>query len=433
MISTISPISRSLKIKSLNRIINVNLFKMKKMIIVFLLLSAAFAFGQDCKTQAANKPSTYDPDFRNFINPTTDPASWDISKMKPQLMKVETWMKDLLKAFTGAKLMYGNNYFLDPLATDIFSRTSGIKGSYQGIMMFFAYYCNDNNNKIFTEIESGSSLKVDFNNILTTDLCRDNAGITINGKLAFTILEKTRKDGRVNYYDLRKRMDFSDTTYTSKAEMYLIRNSDKPVFIPVTRKEYLQQLLKNVEEYKINEIASAKLAYTPASEAANKTKFDEELNRIDNSKTYTAEQMAPYRKRFIETWETEKQKFDKRVTLAETEATKSKDLLLEYLKMPEEWLGRSFGSFYSYAYTAKGLKDYLDHLDTFKESKEDFTRSEVVSFNPDYFNKNMGMDAPQLILVTLSKNGYGYMYKLAELLKKPGALEPLEKILSQGK
>ncbi len=228
-------------------------------------------------------------------------------------------------------------------------------------------------------------------------------------------------------------MYFDDTVYTSKTDLFLIRNSDKPVFISLTRKEYLQQMLKDVEANKIKEIASAKEEFTPDAEAANKAKFDEELKRMDNSKNYTPEQMAPYRKRFIETWETEKQKYDKRIAKIETESTKVNEVLLEYLKKPEEWLVSGFGSFFSDSYTEKGIKYFLDHLDIYRESKEDYTRSEVVSINPAYFNKALSMDVPQLILVTVNKGGYRYMYKLAELVKKPGALNPLEAILTPGK
>ena len=416
----------------MKKIICLSLFHFSKSFIVLCLLIAQLSFGQDCKTQAANKPSTYAPNFQNFLNPVGKPVSWDVSKMKPQLAKVESWMRTTLNGFTGAKLMYGNNCFLDPRGTDFLYTSTGLKGNYQAIMMFFAYYCYENKTTIETEGESGSNMIVDINNIFTGDLCSNMNVFTINGKLAFTVLEKSRTEGRIDYYDLRKRMNFNDTVNTSKVDMFLIRNSDKPVFIPVTRKEYLQQLLKNVEDYKASEIASAKLEYTPANEAANKAKFDEELKRIDNSKNYTPEQMAPYRKRVIETHETEKQKFDKRMARAETEASKSKEVLLEYLKKPQEWLGRSFGFFYSDSYTANGLKSYFDHFDIYTESKEDYTRSEVVSINPAYFNKALNMDVPQVMLVTLSKNGYRYMYKLAELVKQPGALAPLEAILNPG-
>jgi hypothetical protein len=399
------------------------------LIVLYLCLTPQVSFSQDCNTQAANKPSAYAPNFQNFINPIGKPASWDISKMKPQLAKVESWMRTMLNGFTGARLMYGNNYFLDPRGTDFLYKSTGLKGNYQAIMMFFAYYCPENKNTIETEGESGSNLQVDINNVFRSGLCSDVDVFTINGKQAFRVLEKSSSEGRFDYYDLRKRMNFNDTVYTSKTDLFIIRNSDKPVFVPVTRKEYLQQLLKDVEANKIKDIASAKAEYTPAAEAANKANFDDALKRIDNSKNYTPEQMGPYRKRFIETWETEKQKYDKRIAHTETEFARAKDVLLEYLEKPEEWLGSGFGSFFSYSYTEKGIKSYLDHLDIYTESKEDYTRSEVVSINPDYFNKALSMDVPQLILVTVKKGGYLFMYKLAELVKKPGALKPLEAIL----
>lgn len=395
---------------------------------VFCLLLTQASFGQDCNTQAANKTATYDPNFQNIVNPSGKSSPLDISKMKSQLAKVESWMRTTLKGFTGAKLMYGNYYFLDPTGTDYLYKSNGLKGDYEGIMMFFAYYCYENKNTIETEGESGSNLRVNINNVFREDLCSAADVFTINGKQVFKVLEKTSSDGRMDYYDLRKRMDFSDTINTSKKEFFLIRNSDKPVFIPITRNEYLQQLLKDVEENKNKEIASAKAEYTPEAEAANKAKFDEDLKRMDNSKNYTQEQMAPYRKRFIETWETEEQKYNKRITYAETESAKVTELLLDYLKKPEEWLNSSFADFYPYSYTEKGIKSYLDDLDIFAESKEDYTRTEVVSINPDYFNKALSMDVPQLILVTLNKGGYPYMYKLAEQIKKPGALKALEAI-----
>ena len=94
-------------------------------------------------------------------------------------------------------------------------------------------------------------------------------------------------------------------TYGSKDDYIVIRNSDQPVFIPITRKELLLQLLKDIDASQASRMAAAKSQYDPKNEAANKAAFDAELKRIDNSKSYTKEQMAPYRKRFIETWQTE--------------------------------------------------------------------------------------------------------------------------------
>lgn len=407
---------------------------MKKILTPILLALAPFTYGQDCQTQAANKPSTYAPNFQNFINPVGKPASWDISKIKPQLAKVENWMRTMLKGFTGAKMMYGNYFFLNPSGDNVFNKTTGLKSSYESIMMFFEYYCYENNNKIFTEDESGSTIKVDFNDVFASGLTTNTGVYTINGKSAFTVFEKSRTEGRIDYYEQIAMSNDFDTIYKSKNEFIIIRNKDQPVFVPITRKEYLQQLLTDVEDYKNKEIAFAKTSYTPASEAANKAKFDEELKRIDNSKNYTPQQMAPYRKRFIETWETEKQKFDKRVAKTETETNEAKQVILEYLKKPQEWLDRSFKKFYGYSsYTGQGMRDYLEKLDVFPYSKEEETRTYVASLNPDYFNKSLSADVPQLIIVVLRKGTYPHMKKVADLVHKPGALQPLENILAPGK
>ncbi len=409
--------------------------------IVFYLLTAQVSFAQGCKTQADNKPSVsvrFPDIFVAAVSSERKPASWNVTKMKPNLAKAESWVKNILVGFTGAKLAYSNDYFLDyeygGVYAEAFYKATGIKGFYQAVMRFYAYYCYDNNNNIYTEDESGSFIHVVFNNVFAAGLCTDVGVFTVNGKPAFKIFEKSRSEGRIDYYEQIAMSNVYDTIYKSKHDFIIIRNSDQPVFLPITRKEYLQQLLKDVEEYKNREEASAKLAYTPANEAANKTKFDEELKRIDNSKNYTPEQMAPYRKRFIETWETEKQKFDKRIARIETETKEAKEALTEYLKKPQEWLNRSFQQFFSYgSFTGKAVIQYLEGLDKFTYSREEETRTCIASINPAYFNKSLGADVPQLIMVHLPKGSYPHMRKVATLIKQPGALAPLEAILNPGK
>lgn len=401
---------------------------MTKILIALFLLSVQIAYGQDCNTQAANKPSTYDPNFQNFLNPVHKPASWDVSKMKPHLAKVESWMRSLLKGFTGAKLMYGNYYFYDPRSTDFLFKSTGLKGSYQAIMMFFAYYCYENKNKIETEGESGSSLQVDVNNIFGNDPFFSSAfeaNNIINGKSTFIVLEKTSTKGRIDYYDRRFRKTFADSVFTSKTDYFLIRNSDKPLYLPITRKEYLEQMLKDIETSLMNETRSLTEDYN-----RNIKNFEEELRIYKaTDKLYTPEKEAKRRKWFEE----DQQKFQNRINKIKPDIDASREILKQYLQKPSDWLGRGFGSFFTSSFTANGIKSYFDHLDTNTESKEDWTRSEVAALNPAYFNKALGMEVPQVILVTVNKGGYRYMYKLSELIKQPGALAPLEAILNPGK
>lgn len=411
---------------------------MKKILIALLLLTTQIANSQDCKTRAANKPSESVRFQDDYTRSGEGPRpTIHIAKLKPQLTIAENWVKGILKNFTGAKLAYSNNYYFDLSTNSLagqFYKASGIKGAYSSQMRFYAYYCYDNNDKIFTEDESGSFVEVQFNNVFVDQLCRAVGVFTVNGKPAFELLEKTKSEGRIDYYDQIAMSNDYDTIYKSKNEFIIIRNSDQPVFFSITRKEYLQQLLKDVEDYENREIASAKANYTPANEAANKARFDEELKRIDNSKNYTPKQMAPYRKRFIETWETEKQKFDKRIAKIETETNEAKQVLSEYLKKPQEWLDRSFQRFYGYSsYTGKGVREYLEKLDVFTYSKEEETRTFIASLNPAYYNKSLSAETPQLIMIVLTKGHYPHMKKVADLVHKPGALKPLENILTPGK
>jgi hypothetical protein len=152
---------------------------MKRIILLVLLLIIQDSYGQDCNMQAASKPSTLvrgQDDFIGAASSAQKPPSWDITKMKLNLGKAENWIKNKLAGFTGAKLYYSNDYYLDYEHggyAENFYKTTGMKGSYGSKLRFFAYYCYDNNPKIFTEGESGSFVSVIFNNVFISDLCSD--------------------------------------------------------------------------------------------------------------------------------------------------------------------------------------------------------------------------------------------------------------------
>jgi hypothetical protein len=107
--------------------------------------------------------------------------------------------------------------------------------------------------------------------------------------------------------------------------------------------------------------------------------------------------------------------------------------MIQYQGKPQNWLSRSFNSFYPFeSYSAAGLTSYFDKLDVMNESIEDLTRNEVVYLNPDYFNNKLSTDVPQLISLHLSKGSYPHTLKVAKLIKQPGALDPLVAILNPG-
>lgn len=409
---------------------------MKTILILITLLIFHDGYGQDCIKQAANKASTLErgqDEFIGAVSSTQKPPSWDITKMKLNLGKAESWIKNKLAGFTGTKLDYSNNYYLDydhGGYGENFYKATGMKGSYGSKLRFFAYYCYDNNPKINTEAESGSFMSVIFNNVFISDLCTDVGVFTVNGKPAFKVLEKSKSEGRKDFYDMRATSNVNDTLYTSKHNFIIIRNSDKPVFISITRKEYLEQMLKDIETYKVKATELQNSVYKSQLKS-----FEEEMRIYKTKdKSYTAEKEAKRRKWFNE--DVNPEKLAGQLKKMENEVKDTKQLISEYLGKPNEWLGRGFTSFYSGSfetYDPRGVKKYFDKLDTFSESKEDFTRSEIVSINPAYFNTTMGSDVPQLIMVHLSKKSYAHMLKVTKLIMEPNALVSLEAMLNSGK
>lgn len=404
---------------------------MKKTIFlsVFYLLTAQLSFGQDCNTQAANKPSTLVRGTDDIISPSGKMSPIDLAKMKPHLGKAENWIKNRLTNFTGAKLLYSNNFYPDyqnggPISVNFYKAT-GIKSSYSSQMRFFAYYCYDNSNTIHTEVESGSSVSVVFNNVFASGLTIDAGVYTINGKPAFKIIQKKRSEGRIDFYEQRSQDNATAKMYTSN-DYIILRNSDKPVFLPVTRKEYLQQMLKDVENFGTEDTKSMSAIYTQ-----NVKQFEAEMKAYKNDKAYTPEKEAKRRKWFEE--DQEKLKIVINKTSPDTDASKA--IILKYLNKPAEWLSRSFNNFYSYStYTANGLSQYLENLDkSFVSKGEEETNYEIVSINPAYFNKTLSSDVPQLIMLHLRNGSYLHMVKVAALVKKPGALAPLKAMLNPGK
>ncbi|MBC7866649.1 MAG: tetratricopeptide repeat protein [Gloeobacteraceae cyanobacterium ES-bin-316] len=418
----------------MKKIVSGSLVKFPLLFLVFYLFIAQVSFGQDCKTQAANKPSTSvrgTDDFFDFSHYTKKPAKWDITKMKLQLDKAESWIKNRLTGFTGAKLHYSNTYWLDYVASEegyggdvTFYKATGIKRFFSSKMRFYAYYCYDNSNTIHTEAESGSNVEVVFNNVFASGLTTDAGVYTVNGKPAFKTIQKKRSEGRIDFYEKRVQDNATAKMYTAN-DYIVLRNSDKSVFIPITRKEYLQQMLKDVETFGTKDTKLMTQVYTQ-----NVKQFEAEMKAYKVDKNYTPEKEAKRRKWFEE--DQEKLKIIISKTSPDTDA--SKEVILQYLKKPAAWLNRGFKSFYSYStYTAEGVTQFVEDMDKSYLNGEEETQNEIVSINPAYFNNKLDAGVPQLITVHLPNGPYAHMLKVAALVKQSGALAPLEAMVNPDK
>lgn len=423
----------------MKKILPVLLQKIPLLFIVFCLSITQVSFAQDCKTQAANKASTLvrgTDDYFDFSHYTKKPAKWDVTKKKSQLAKAESWIKNILTGFTGAKLLYYNTYWLDYVVSEkgtssdeTFYKATGTKSFYNSKTMFFAYYCYDNINTIHTEGESGSNVQVTFNNVFASWLITDAGVFTINGKPAFKIFQKKRSEGRIDFYEQQVQDNATAKMYTTN-DCIILRNSDKPVFIPFTRKEYLEQMLKDVDNAGTSNSKILNEGYE-----SNVKMFEIEMKVYkEKDKSYTPEKEAKRRKWFEE----DQEKLKKLISKINPDADAAKEVIHQYLQKPQEWLNRGFKNFYSSStYTARGVTQYIEGMDKIRMNGvgevEEETAEEIVTINPAYFSKTLSSDVPQLIMVHLQNSTYAHMQKVAALVKQPGALAPLEAILNPGK
>ncbi|MES1181689.1 MAG: hypothetical protein ABUL44_02740, partial [Flavobacterium sp.] len=295
--------------------------------------------------------------------------------------------------------------------------------------MFFAYYCYDNSNTIHTEAESGSNIQVTFNNVFASGLISDAGVYTINGKQAFRIIQKKRSEGRIDFYEQRAQNNANAKMYTAN-DYIILRNGDKPVFIAVTRKEYLEQMLKDVD---VSATSNAKF-FNDAYES-NKKMFELEMKVYkEQDKSYTPEKEAKRRKWFEE----DQEKLKTSSSKISPDGVAAKKMILQYLKKPQEWLNKTVNRFYDNStYTAAGITGFFENIDKIRMNGvgeiEEETAEEIVSLNPAYFNSNLGADVPQLIVVHLQNGTYAHMQKFGALVKQTGALAALEAMLNPGK
>ena len=400
------------------------------LVITFLVLLTQAGFAQDCKTQAANKPSTL-VTTKNEVSASGEMSASQIAKRKPHLAKAEKWAKNIVANFTGAAMVYFDDFYPDFIGNGethkILYQATGIKSFYSFKMQFFAYYCYDDRNTIFTEGESGSTVQVFFNNVFASNFTEDEGVFTINAKPAFKVIQKKRSEGRIDFYEQRVKNNADAKMFTAN-DFIILRNSDKPVFLPITRKEYLEQMLKDAETANTKDNKSFADSYN-----LNIKQFEAGMKAYkEKDKTYTPEKEAKRRKWFEE----DQEKLRKIISKLSPNADAAKAEIQQYLKKPTEWLSRSFNDFYPFFpnYTAKGVRQYFEGLDKPRLNAvgevEEVTQEEIVSINPAYFNKTLSSDVPQVILVHLRNGTYAHMLKVGSLVKQPTALAPLEAILN---
>ena len=349
-------------------------------------------------------------------------TDFNTAKMKPHLQAALAWIRERAESVTGAREARYYNYFYpgfpnpELLPRDFWYRATG-RLSY--------YYLRVSSNGLFCEngrlgtLNGPATIQVQFNYLddfaspaIKNDEEGESVPILIKGHAVYKVPEIKRSEARVDYYEFpgpvpEYVVDYSRWQFLNA---YVIRNSDKPLFIPITRKDYLEQYLPDMEETYQNQ-RKLILDYT---QVVPPEEIDRQLNeRIEEIKRLT-EQGA---------WGYAKENMEQRIRLAqdhyksikEEEANKirnltaqidrdyaeSVQLIHDYLReQPAADLGKSvpdlFGlGNYEPGYVRKLLAEYLGGSGPRAWGQN----TRICRINRDYFDNSLPPDVPQFIAV----------------------------------
>ncbi len=348
------------------------------------------------------------------------------AKMKPHLQSALAWIRGKASSVTGSKLAEYYNLFhpgypeKEQLYGNYWYAATARISYYNLKVMSRGLQCDDN--RLITLIGPANIL-IYFNyvrEIAKPVQKNDDKGISIpvsiNGKPVFEVPEIKRTEGRVDYYEYPGAVPDYVVNY-SKWEFingYIIRNGDQPLFIPFTRKEYLQQYLLEMESfYKKQREMMLKFTIVTSRED-----IDKELKeRIAEIKKFTEQGVWGYSKENMEQRikkaeefyqnkkEEEASKIKNITKEADDNYTASVQLIKDYLqKKPAAELNNpvayKFGDkLVNALYEVSNTRRMLNELEAKPGERSWGLNKQLCYINKDYFNNALPPDVPQFIAI----------------------------------
>ena len=346
-------------------------------------------------------------------------ANYNPAKMKPNMTKALNWIRSRAEGIGGYQAEYYNNYIYgspDPeiLQENLWFQETKVLGYYYLRINAEAWVCKTVNGKLESiNLDGPATINVYFNKTISHArpveivIAAETKQYYINGKAVYSKLPHIKTVGRVDFYDYPGPPPPSTSRFSNIyfSNTYIIRNSDKPVFITFNRKEYLEQYLIDMEkEYKqsIDNSLESTNVKTPEQ-------IDQELkDRIDEIKRLTENGAYGYSKESLEFRIEKAKEFYKNAQIEEADKLKNKlgkkeidyhesiKLVKNYLQQPDSVLNKSVKTdIVAIHITPDGIKRMLNDFD-----KESWLGSmELAYVNVDYFNKNLAPDVPQFICI----------------------------------
>lgn len=405
-----------------------------KRLLLFIVVYPITAFTQQAQTCDVNN---YSPkwvsaeDFRTVYGPNEKyrVKNFNEAKMRPYLQVALNWIKQQAAGVKGSKeATYYNNFMWgdsDPvlLSTNLWYQATGLISHYYLRIMNNGLYCDGT--RLIT-LNGPANILIFFNafdftarQVVANGQNNVSIPVRINGKPVFEAPVPKRSDGRVDFYEYPGPVPEDVVNYSRWRfiNSYIIRNSDKPLFIPFTRKEFLEQYLVDMKKY-YQLIRQGILQHTKVK---SPEEIDKELQaRIAEIKKlteqgawgYSKESLAHRIKTAEEHYrnlkEEEANKIKNLTQAADENYTASVNLIQEYLqKQPASVLAGPVHAengirLINAEYETSTVQRLLDQIEYEKHAQRLWTwgnTRQLVYFNKDYLDHSLPPDVPQFIAV----------------------------------
>lgn len=255
----------------------------------------------------------------------------------------------------------------------------------------------------------------------------------MEGRLVFSIPEKHSSNGRIDYYEFPGEVPDYVVDYSRWwfYHAFVVRNSDKPLFIPVTQRDYLNYYLVKMEQFylEFKKILGQSAPVNNVQDIlAEKDERIAEIKRLTEEEAYgySKENLANRLQKAEEFYqaklEEEKSKTSGDNSEAPKEYQESVRLIKDYLNTePESILSKPISEIetnptHEISLTAA----VLEKLKAPKPERGWSKNTQFAFINPEYFDKSLAPDVPQFITleITNNENRHKHLNEIAYRLRK---------------
>jgi hypothetical protein len=422
---------------------------MKTALILFLLAFAPFwAYTQsscdlDQYTLIWSKATDFYENYGpNQVNKQLT-ANFDSKKMQPRMAMALGWLQRKTQGLTGSKRaisyqnFYPGNSHPEALYTNAWYQATGRLGYY--FLRTSSHYLACEDNKPI-EIPGPAWIDIQFNYfnqfakpVQTSDKEGVIVPVQMEDRPVFSVPEKHSSNGRIDYYEFPGEVpdyvvDYSRTWFY---HAFLVRNSDKPLFIPVTQRDYLNYYLVQMEQFylEFKKILGQSAPVNNVQDIlAEKDERIAEIKRLTEEEAYgySKENLANRLQKAEEFYQTkleeEKSKTSGGNSEVDKEYQESVRLIKDYLNSePESILSKPISEIETNPTHEISLTaSVLEKLKAPKPERGWSKNTQFAFINPAYFDKSLAPDVPQFITleITNNENRHKHLNELAYRLRK---------------